>query len=263
MKLSRITVLGLAVSALAVSCVLGCGSTVVTGEPPQGQLWLVVHPTGVPTQSGILLYDVGRNKVYDRLPFPAGMTSPQALAWDGSSLWISGIGGHGRVCELDPRTGTTRSEFEMPERGASGLAAYGMLLWAVGEGTTRRLFKYDHDGDELDRHTVTPSVTDLVSDGTRLYWLADTGQGSNTIERVNPDTGEHRRVADMPYLDQGRYALGWDGHFLMTIESSWDPETGRRDRNALRWIDALTGETVDQQPIPVRGWITAMAWRSR
>jgi hypothetical protein len=256
MQLTRLVLCGLAVSAL------GCGSTVVRGEAPQGLLYLVVHPSDGPGTPGIYEYDIRRDKVLAVIPLPGGLASPQALAYDGASLWLSGIGDIGEVFRLDPATGAIRADFILPDNGATGIAATDMTLWTIGQGPSTTLRALNYAGEQLQHQDVTEHVADLATDGEAVYVLADIGKGANAIERFDMFDGSRRRLAEMSYLGQSRSALTYDGKRLVTVESSMDLPSGRRDRNALRWIDPAWGETIDQRPISVRGWITAIAARS-
>src|SRR5438067_1019975 len=101
------------------------------------------------------------------------------------------------------------------------------------------------------------------SDGPGLpgIYEYDVGNGVNAIERFDIADGSRRRIGELAYVSQSRSALTFDGARLVTVDTSLDLENGRRDRNALRWIDPVSGATVDQRPISVRGWVTAIAAR--
>ncbi len=243
---------------------LGCGPTVVTGQAPRGAAWMVVHASDSAEPAGIYLYDVGHGRVLAAYDLPPGLTSPQALAFDGSSLWLSGAGAPALMVELDAGDARLRSTFPLLDRGAEGVAVMGDALWTASDvdGGGQLLRAYDHEGDELRDDGAPGAVTDLASDGVSLYALVDLGDRTNAIERIDPGTGRHRRIAKMEYAHQTRAAMTYDGRYLVTVEPSIDPPTGRYDRNALRWIDPLSGEVVDQRPIALRGWITALAWHA-
>src|SRR5438067_3860910 len=169
MELTRLAWVGLAVSAL------GCGSTVVRGQAPEGVMYIVVHPSDGPGLPGIYEYDVRHDKVLSVLPLPAGIASPQALAYDGASLWLSGIGDVGEVFRLDPATGSIRNDFNLPDSGATGIAASDMTLWTIGEGPDEMLRALDYAGEQLQHQYVTEHVADLATDGSAIYCLADVG----------------------------------------------------------------------------------------
>ena len=239
---------------LAACLVPGCyrshergGDSAVDADVPNGPLvWVLVHPSDAPRGPGLFLFDEGRQEVVRQLALPAGVTSPQALAWDGRSLWLGGVDEEPAVRELDPDNGRVLSRW--PGVVTEGIAVDGDNFWY--SGVTSAFIPLTHvrrDGSVVSSAALPGVVTvqDLVSASGSLYYLVNDER--DRIVRADGVTGDSTVLSLVGF--DAPYALGFDGTYLAVAAE------GR-----IRRFDVSTGALVEEGPLAVPGWITAIAF---
>lgn len=217
----------------------------VVGDAGRPSLvWALVHPSASPG-IGLYLFDETSQVIVRQLPLPPGCTSPQALAWDGRSLWLGGIDEDCAVRELDPESGRVLSRWEGVH--TEGIAVSGETFWySAIRDAFAPLVQVRRDGETLDMIELREiTVQDLVNANGTLYFLAN--DDVDRIVRVEPATGATRDI--VRGVHTAPYSLGFDGtHLAVAIEGT-----------ILRF-DPATGARVSTRPFAVPGWITAIAF---
>ncbi len=220
-------------------------------------VWVLVHPSYMPAGGpGILLFDETAQSVVRRLPLPDPDESPHGLAWDGRSLWLAstGIGIPTGITELDPETGAVRQRWSGMR--AEGVTVDGETLWYIGarrDEAGPSLVNIRRDGAQVSFGPIPESfeVQDLVMANGALHYLAN--DGLDRIMRIDPSSGSATLVASG--VDEAPYALGFDGTYLaVAIADRFRPE------GIIRRFDPLTGALVRESPLPIDGWVTAIAF---
>ena len=220
-------------------------------------LWVLVHPSYMPAGGpGILLFDESAQSVVRRLPLPDPDESPHGLAWDGRSLWLAstGIGISTGITELDPETGAVRQR--LSGMRAEGVTVDGETLWYIGarrDEAGPSLVNIGRDGVQISFGPIPESfeVQDLVMADGALHYLAN--DGLDRIMRIDPSTGSATLLASG--VDEAPYALGFDGSYLaVAIADRFRPE------GIIRRFDPVTGALVRESPLPIDGWVTAIAF---
>lgn len=208
-------------------------------------VWVLIHPTDAPMGPGLFLFDEANQEVVRRLPLPDGVTSPHALAWDGTSLWLGGIDSEPGVREIDPEDGRVLSMW--PGVQTEGVATEGGRYWyAAVADAFQPLVEVTRDGTRVASFSLTEStIQDLVAADSALYYLVNDAE--DRVMRVDPETGEVTSLASS--VDLAPYALGFDGTSLVVAA-----------RGTARRFDPRTGGLVRESAFGLPGWVTAIAY---
>jgi hypothetical protein len=111
--------------------------------------------------------------IIERGRFPSPAPAPQALAWDGNSLWM-GSRDLRRVYVIDPRKWKVLDEKEPPGIPWAAVATNGTLRFTIGEGPNddRYIRRFAPDVGFSEAHKIAcPEFTGsyLSYDGENLY----------------------------------------------------------------------------------------------
>lgn len=213
-------------------------------------LWLLVHPSEAPLLGpGIVEIDEDGVELR-RLPLPPDVTSPHGLAWDGSVLWMSDLGTAG-LYALDPDTGAVLSF--LPGIATEGVAVDGDGLWVEGDG----VYRIDHTGQRTDQRPSPSVIQDVAYDGVAVITL--TNGSPDYATRISP-TGAQTQLRHAVTEGNTGYAMtAWQGE-LVLVDHLWDEQDEEYD-TVLRHVNPYTGALLSYEPLPVEGWITALAFR--
>ena len=72
--------------------------------------WILTHKNY--EEPGIYLYNETTETIELKLDLPENLESPHALAYDGESLWVGGIGEKESIYQLNPENGAIISEIK-------------------------------------------------------------------------------------------------------------------------------------------------------
>jgi hypothetical protein len=147
--------------------------------------------------------------------YPAPAVTPQALAWDGSHLWI-GSRDLRKIYQVDPDSWKVLSEFEAPGIPWAAVAVDGELRLTLGQDPDddRYIYRYTAGG-RFQKICACPDFTGsyLSSDGKDLYlsqWykqrilkMNDAGEILQTID-VGAEICGHTFVDGMIYVLRGQ-----------------------------------------------------------
>ncbi len=215
--------------------------------PASSLLFVLVHPSDAPRGPGVYVVDEARQEILDVLPL-AATSSPHGLAWDGRSLWVSDLATR-TIFELDPTDGSVRSE--IPEIMTEGIACdEDDSLWYVGVDSGTSEMEITHltrEGMELSR-TLLPwtSVVDLALAAGDIYYLLN--DDVDPILSVDLESGVSTEL--VRGVSTAPYSLAFDGtHLAVAVDAT------------IRRYDRRSGALVSVGPLPVPGWITALAFR--
>lgn len=220
------------------------------GEASAARVWTLVHGGGAGSRgvAKLQLVDLERGTIVRTLALPAALESPHALAFDGKSLWVGGIGAG--IHELDPVDGAVRSVIAGVE--TEGLAADGRSLWLARHGERpSALLQIDRRGKLLRAVPVSALVVnDIAFDGTALFYVANSD--TDPVVRVDLESRTETTVAAPAVIHKAPYTLTYAAGRLIVVD--------RGRRNVLRVLDPANGAVIDEIALPVCGWITAIAF---
>jgi YVTN family beta-propeller protein len=131
---------------------------------------------------------------------------PSALAWDGTSLWVTN-GGDDTVQQIDPEAGAVVATLPVGSCPVA-LAWDGVGLWVanLGEGAVQQIDP--EAGAVVATVDVDSGSIALAWDGANL-WVAS--RSDNTVQQIDPEAGA---VVATLRVGENPYALAWDGASL-------------------------------------------------
>lgn len=177
------------------------GATGATG--PQGAAASGINPLRVAT----LAWWEGNTALPSIDVSNGGAESPQQIAFDGSSIWVS-MGLAGKVLRVNSTTGAI-------DATVTGLANAQSLVWCgtyvwVADGVSN-IRRIDTRTNALGSTVATAGVADMAFDGQNL-WVS----GATTLSRRDAATGTQvDALSGFNTLGQ----MGFDGTYLWVIDS--------------------------------------------
>jgi YVTN family beta-propeller protein len=160
-------------------------------------------------------------------------SQPEAIAFDGTNIWVTNI--NGVLSKIVPATGVVTTP--VTGRGfLTGIAFDGTNLW-VGDATNSAVLQISTAGTVL--HTVSvPGPGAIAFDGTKI-WVASVSPSSTTVSRINR-TGTPAVDATVT-VGTAPFGLVFDGAHL------WVTNSGS---NTVSEINPATATTIGS-PIAV------------
>jgi hypothetical protein len=154
--------------------------------------------------------------IIERGRFPSPAPAPQALAWDGNSLWM-GSRDLRRVYVIDPRKWKVLDEKEPPGIPWAAVATNGTLRFTIGEGPNddRYIRRFAPDVGFSEAHKIAcPEFTGsyLSYDGENLYlsqWYKhrilklDAGGDIVRVIDIGAEVSGHAFVKGLIYVLRG------------------------------------------------------------
>ena len=237
------------------------GSPALPATVQGERLWVLVGAidplADPPPPMGLFLVDLERQTVARTLPLPAGERW-DGLVDEGDTLVLAGLlsapfdEAACAIVVLDEATGAERAR----STGvcAEGLAHDARGLWAGGDtynlnasGADIRLL--DRDLGVIDTIPAGAPASDLASDGERLFFVTYYS-AFDGVSVVDPD-GTTSLLAPR----EGR----WSGAPLYAVAVEGARVIACAYPNECRALDRVSGEDRGPLPLPVDGWVTAVA----
>lgn len=208
---------------------------------PDTKWWILVHSYGNYNNAGIYLYNETNSVVERKLNLPDEIDSPHALAFDGKSLWLGGMGNNESIYELNPIDGSVISKISNTR--AEGIAFLNEDLYYACDGNINRIKK---DGTPIKSFSIpTNTIQDIAFSNSTLYYVVNSD--TDPIIKFNLETEENNTVINTNVV--GLYTLAiWRNDFIVID-----------DLNEIRRFDIVSGEKISDNKIYIDGWITAIA----
>lgn len=246
MKAAKIIVKSFIFLMLFSSCrdyYIDISNDVVVPEIIDKKLWILKHRRY--QEPGIYLYNETSGILELELDLPKDLESPHAIAFDGESLWVGGIGEDETIYELDPQTGETLSE--IPNIKTEGIAVdENYLYYSVYE--TNSIIKIDKNGtfiEEIVTKNASLSIPDIAIDGNNLYYLRYTE--TDPVVKLNLSS------RDESFIELG----GSIDTYSLTIFNS--EIVGVTLFNGISRFRQHSGSFISSNLTGIEGWITAIA----
>lgn len=202
--------------------------------------WILVHPTN--GNPGLYLYNETTSTTELKLNLPDKLSSPQALGYDGKSLWVGGMGDNESIFELDPKDGMVVSEIK--NHRTVGIACYnGYLYYAI----YAEIFKINKKGDPIENFNIKSAniIEDIFIHKSDLYFAFNAE--NDPIMKYNSITKEEDLIVNTQV--KALYTLAIFNNNLIVVT----------DNNEFRRFDIETGSYISDKKIHIDGWITAIA----
>lgn len=266
---------------LAFYC--GCSSRAVyqvTNPINTDRLWILVNSTDYPSSSeripdGIFLYNLKSGQIIRNFEIPEEIISPEAIEHDGTYLLVTGYSSvpFGEACDyiylLDPISGKKISSIKI-DKGTSALAIDGDNLWysksywcgprkqenclieinPFGEKITSFAFSNEFPNFHFDDMTINDNT---------LYGIENRGNGfgqTNKALILKFNLITHEKLGrHYTYENANGYAIAHDGQNLLLIDTEISSAN-----NTLIKIREEDSELIEKIPLPIKGWITSIAF---
>lgn len=200
--------------------------------------WWVLSTNGSPQ---INLYNHQSVRVERSFRVPAQLSNPQALAFDGESLWVGGTGSNAAVYQLNPADGSIISIVENIE--TKGLSYANGQVWYLNGNTVRSLPNANGESASLPV-SIDGNVTDFSMSDTHLF-------------TVNSNFGEVKKYRLNATSEEASFWTGIDGaQNISTIDNSFNIVT---ESNAFCTFNADNGNMNNDIPIATPTDVTAIA----
>ncbi|WP_157614136.1 DUF5050 domain-containing protein [Pseudotamlana agarivorans] len=203
--------------------------------------WILTHKNY--QKPGIYLYNEQTGAIEVELKLPKGLQSPHALAYDGASLWVGGIGENESIYQLDPVSGDVLSE--IPNIITEGLAIQDEYIYYSSENAIHKIMKNGTVVESIQTENTALNISDIAISENLLYYLryAETGP----IVKLNLTSKSETPINTVE--TSGTYCLSFVENKLVTVSNL----------NEINQNSSRTGELISSTPTGIEGWITAIA----
>lgn len=206
------------------------------------KLWILKHRKY--QDQGIYLYNETSGILEVELDLPKDLESPHAMAYDGESLWVGGIGENESIHQLDPQTGETLSE--IPNIKTEGIAVdENYLYYSVYE--TNIINKIEKNGtfvEEIVTKNASLSIPAITIDNNNLYYLRYTV--TEPVVKLNLASRNESFIALAGSIDT----------YSLTIFNS--EIVGVTLLNGISRFEQNSGDFISSNLTGIEGWITAI-----
>ena len=241
MKFYRIFILLFSISLISLSCEKDSVNDISNKIDKNQKWWVLLHRNY--ENPGIYLFDENSSSFERKFDLPQELESPHALTFDGTSLWVGGMGNKESLYQIDPLSGEIVSEIKNIR--TEGIVISGEFIYYSNDKFIRKI---DKEGDLIDEIRTSNSshvIPDIAIDNGDLYYLRHTEkQPVIKLEILN-----HSETIIPNIENTGTYCLTISNDNIITINNS----------NQIVQFDKVTGSLLSKTDIPMKGWITAIS----
>ena len=209
--------------------------------PADTKWWVLVHP--VQGNEGIYLFNETTSEVEKKIDLPVGYSQPQAIAFDGKSIWISGSHETASILEINPDSGEIVSEIE-------GIRARGLVVLDNNfyVSTFNSIDRLDRQGnyEESILDTEGNVIQDLAYKDLSLYYVLN--NNNDPIVKVDLLDNSQETVLELGTLEVSTNLTIRDNDFIMVTEF-----------DQIRRINIESGQIVSESDLPIEGAIASIA----
>ncbi|WP_194766077.1 hypothetical protein [Tamlana sp. I1] len=249
MKLTKTIFTLLILSILATSCNryledLDEGDLVTETEEEEEieyKWWILTHRSYA--KPGIYLYNETTSTIELKLDLPKGLESPHALAFDGESLWVGGVGEDESIYQLNPENGAIISE--IPNIKTEGIAVLDEFIYYSDYKNIKKIDKNGVLIETIATKNSSYNIPDIAIDDTNLYYLRYSE--NEPVVKLRLSSREENKIALSE--STGTYCLTVAKNEIITINPF----------NEIVHFNLRTGEFILNSPTIMEGWATAIA----
>ena len=210
-------------------------------EDVEYKWWILTHRNYA--EPGISLYNETTSTIELKFDLPENLESPHALAYDGTSLWVGGIGENESIYQLNPENGAIISEIKNIQ--TEGIAILDDYLYYSDYNIINKIEKNGTLIEEIATQNSSYNIPDLAIDGNSLYYLRYSE--NQPVIKLNLSS---KNESAIPYLEStGTYALTISDNEIITISAL----------NEISHHHLASGTIISKKPTIFKGWITAIA----
>lgn len=203
--------------------------------------WILTHRNYA--EPGISLYNETTSTIELKLDLPENLESPHALAYDGTSLWVGGIGENESIYQLNPENGAIISEIKNIQ--TEGIAVLDDYLYYSDYMIINKIEQNGTLVEEIATQNSSYNIPDLAIDGNSLYYLRYSE--NQPVIKLNLSS---KNESAIPYLEStGTYSLTISDNEIITISAL----------NEISHHNLASGTLISKKPTIFTGWITAIA----
>lgn len=205
------------------------------------KLWILTHKSY--ESPGIYLYNETTATIELELDLPKNLESPHALAFDGTSIWVGGIGANESIYQLNSQNGQIISEIRNIK--TEGIALLDNHLYYSNNKTINKIEKTGALVEEIATQNSSYNIPDIAIADNDLYYLRYSE--NEPVIKLNLS---NKRESTIPINEStGTYCLTISNNEIVTINPF----------NEIIRFNQRTGEFISNQPTIIKGWITAIA----
>lgn len=214
---------------------------IIVDEDYEYRWWILTHKNY--ESPGIYLYNETTLEVELKIDLPENLESPHALAYDGESLWVGGIGENESIYQLNPENGAIISQIQNIR--TEGIALLNEYVFYSNEKIINKIEKNGTLVEEIITQNSSYNIPDIAIYGSNLYYLR-----YSEIEPVIKLGLSSKRESRIPLTEStGTYCLTIFNNEIITINPF----------NEIIRFNLNTGEFISNNPTIIEGWITAIA----
>ena len=203
--------------------------------------WILTHKNY--ESPGIYLYNETNETIELKLDLPQNLESPHALAYDGESLWVGGMGENESIYQLNPENGGIISEIKNIK--TEGIALLDEYLYYSDYKIIKKINKDGTLVESISTKNSSYNIPDIAIDANNLYYLRYSEK-----EPVIKIGLSHRIESKIPLTEStGTYCLTVSNNEIITINPF----------NEISRFSLRTGEFISNKTTNIKGWITAIA----
>lgn len=213
----------------------------ISYENIEHKWWILTHRNY--EAPGIYLYNETNSEVELKLDLPENLESPHALAYDGESLWIGGVGENESIYQLNPENGAIISEIKNIK--TEGIALLNDYLYYSNDKMINKIEKNGTLIEEIATKNSSYNIPDIAIYGNNLYYLRYSEK--EPVIKLSLSNKKESRIATTETT--GTYCLTISNDEIITINPF----------NEIIRFNLKTGEFISNNTTIIEGWITAIA----
>ncbi len=207
----------------------------------QYKWWILTHRNY--EAPGIYLYNETTATIELKLDLPENLESPHALAYNGESLWVGGVGEYESIYELNPENGQIISEIKNIK--TEGIALQNDYLYYSDNKVIKKIEKNGALVEEIATQNSSFTIPDIAIAGNDLYYLRYSEK--EPVIKLNLS---NKKESTIPIIEStGTYCLTISNNEIITINPF----------NEIVRFNLQTGVFISNEPTIITGWITAIA----
>ena len=213
----------------------------IDNEITEYKWWVLTHRKYA--DPGIYLYNETTSTIELKLDLPVNLELPHALAYDGESLWVGGIGQNESIYQLNPENGAIISEIRNIR--TEGIALLDEYLYYSNDNIIYKIEKNGTLAEEIPTKNSSYNIPDIAIYGNDLYYLRYSE--NEPVIKLNLS---RKTESIIPNIEStGTYCLTVSNYEIITVTSL----------NEISHHNIRTGAFISTNPTTIEGWITAIA----
>lgn len=213
----------------------------ISNENIEYKWWILTHRSYA--SPGISLYNETTSTIELKLDLPNNLESPHALAYDGESLWVGGIGENESIYQLNPENGAILSEIKNIK--TEGIALKDDYLYYSYEKLINKIEKNGTLVEEIATKNSSYNIPDLAISDNNLYYLRYSE--NEPVIKLNLSS---KKESAIPITEStGTYCLTILNNEIITISPF----------NEISHFNLKSGVFISTKTTILEGWITAIA----